>query len=45
MEEETQKEEDHHLEEIQEEEVGEDPCTDTIFLEEDKHHRTAMANS
>ena len=46
MEEETQKEEDHHLEEIQEaEEAEEDPRMDTLFLEEDKHHRPAMANS
>ena len=43
MEEETQKEEDHHLEEIQEAE--EDPRTDTLFLEEDKHRKPATANS
>ena len=44
--EETQEEEDHLSEEIQEEEeVGEDPRTDTPFLEEDKHRKPAMANS
>ena len=46
IEKETQKERDHHLEEIQEEEEEEeeDPCMDTLFLEEDKHRKPAMAN-
>ena len=41
-----QEEEDHPLEETQEEEEAEeDPCMDTLFLGEDKHHRLATANS
>ena len=43
---EPKEEEDHLLEEIQEEEEAEeDPRTDTLFLEEDKHRKLATANS
>ena len=38
-----QEKEDHLSEETQEE-VEEDPRMDTLFQEEDKHHRMVMAN-
>ena len=42
--EETQEKKDHLSKEIQEE-VGENPCMDTLFQEEDKYHKPTMANS
>ena len=41
---EPQGEEDHLLEETREEKEEEDLCTDTLFLEEDKHRKLATAN-
>ena len=42
---EPQEEEDHLLKEIQEEEAEEDPCTDNLSQEENKHRRLATANT